>query len=166
MDPSIAQLRKRHNKSSFNSTNEQLNYYLHRQVSQDVKRKISICFVLVDNLDTVLGYYTLSNTSVPLVDLPPQLVKKLPPSYTQIPATLLGRLAVDQSISGQGWGAHLLIDALRKSLEVSLAQIGSLAVIVDPIDNLATSFYEKYGFIHLPDSAKMFLPMETIAKLI
>jgi len=62
--------------------------------------------------------------------------------------------------------AHLLIDALRKSLEVSLAQIGSLAVIVDPIDSLAKSFYEKYRFIYLPDSAKMFLPMETIAKLI
>jgi hypothetical protein len=40
-----------------------------------------------------------------------------------------------------------------------------MAVIVDPIDNNAISFYKKYGFIELPDSGKMFLPMTTISKL-
>ena len=40
-----------------------------------------------------------------------------------------------------------------------------MAVVVDPIDESAKNFYKKYGFIMLPDSEKMFLPMETIATL-
>jgi len=40
-----------------------------------------------------------------------------------------------------------------------------MAVIVDLIDHLAFSFYEKYGFIELEDSSKMFLPMNVIKKL-
>src|SRR5665647_879390 len=45
------------------------------------------------------------------------------------------------------------------------ATIGSLAVVVDPIDQESKNFYLKYGFILLPDSHKMFLPMKTIGYL-
>jgi hypothetical protein len=40
-----------------------------------------------------------------------------------------------------------------------------MAVVVDPIDEDAVRFYQKYGFILLPDSGKMFLPMNIIARL-
>jgi hypothetical protein len=43
--------------------------------------------------------------------------------------------------------------------------IGSFAVVVDPLDEDAKSFYNKYGFIELFDSKKMFLPMNTIKQL-
>jgi hypothetical protein len=43
--------------------------------------------------------------------------------------------------------------------------VGSMAVIVDPLDEAAVKFYTKYEFILLPDSGKMFLPMTTIAEL-
>ena len=43
--------------------------------------------------------------------------------------------------------------------------IGSIAVVVDPINKIAISFYKKYGFINLPDSKRMFLPMQTIKQL-
>jgi hypothetical protein len=42
---------------------------------------------------------------------------------------------------------------------------GSFAVVVDPLDEEAEGFYTKYGFIQLPDSGKMFLPMKTIEVL-
>jgi len=58
----------------------------------------------------------------------------------------------------------LLIDALKRSYEASKI-IGSMAVIVDSIDDKAQRFYEKYGFIILPDSEKMFLAMKTIEQL-
>ena len=38
-----------------------------------------------------------------------------------------------------------------------------MAIIVDPIDEDAVTFYKKYGFILLPDSGKMFIPIETVA---
>jgi len=53
---------------------------------------------------------------------------------------------------------------LKRSYDASL-KIGSFAVVVDPIDHYAEFFYYKFGFIKLPDSGKMFLPMNTIAQL-
>ena len=40
-----------------------------------------------------------------------------------------------------------------------------MAVIVDPIDQEAIDFFSKFGFILLPVSGRMFLPMATIAQL-
>lgn len=51
-----------------------------------------------------------------------------------------------------------------RSYEVSKS-IGSFAVVVDPIDEDTIRFYDKYGFIKLADSGKMFLPMNTIKTL-
>ncbi len=39
---------------------------------------------------------------------------------------------------------------------------GVLAVIVDPFDENAISFYKKYGFILIPSNNKMFIPIKTI----
>lgn len=158
-------LAKFHKKSSFSSGKEMLDSYIHYQATQDVKRKLSACFVHTDdNTDIIKGYYTLSNNSIPLNQVPEDIRKKLPASYKSVPTTLLGRLAVDNNFQGQGLGKFLLIDALKKSFDLS-KQIGSMAVIVDPLDKEAESFYEKYGFIKLPDSGKMFLPMKTIKQL-
>ena len=77
---------------------------------------------------------------------------------------LLGRIAIDKSMQGKGFGEILLFDALKKCLDLS-NQLGILAVIVDPIDNKAISFYKAYGFIELPTSDKMFLPIKTIEQL-
>ena len=76
----------------------------------------------------------------------------------------MGRLAVDSKYKGQGLDKLLLIDALKRSYEISHT-IDSMAVIVDPLDEEAENFYFKYGFIKLPDSVKMVLAMGTIATL-
>jgi hypothetical protein len=57
-------------------------------------------FVLVLPDGAIAGYYTLSSTSVQLAELPEQPVRKLP-RYPLVPATLLGRLAVDRWIGGK-----------------------------------------------------------------
>jgi GNAT superfamily N-acetyltransferase len=77
----------------------------------------------------------------------------------------LGRLAVDQKYQGHGIGKILLIDALKRSHEASLKSVGSMAVIVDVLDSEAEKFYQKFGFIRLPASAKMFLSMKTVGRL-
>ncbi|MCH7525641.1 MAG: GNAT family N-acetyltransferase, partial [Bacteroidetes bacterium] len=121
---------------------------------------------VLNDSDTNLikGYYTLANNSISQELIPNKFQKKLPKSYTSIPTTLLGRLAVDNRFQGKGVGKILLIDALKRSYEISKS-IGSFAVIVDPLDKDAENFYNKYGFIVLPDSGKMFLPMNTIKAL-
>ncbi|HEY5509842.1 MAG TPA: GNAT family N-acetyltransferase [Prolixibacteraceae bacterium] len=151
--------------SDFNCGKFILDTYLKTQASQDVKRKLSACFVSVDHVSGLIqGYYTLSNNSIPLKLIPEIYRNKLPPSYSSIPATLLGRLAVDVRFKGIGIGRMLLIDALSRSYEISKS-VSSFAVVVDPLDEEAERFYTKYGFILLPDSCKMFLPMKTVGKL-
>jgi len=158
-------LNSTHKKSDFSCGKEMLDVYIHKQANQDIKRKLSTCFVINEKeTNLIKGYYTLSNNSIPLKLVPNQIRKKLPRSYQSIPTTLLGRLAIDNKFQGQGIGKLILVDALKRSYEISKT-IGSFAVIVDPIDQDAENFYEKYGFIKLPDSGKMFLPMKTISQL-
>ena len=160
----IEKLENIHIKEDFSCGYDLLDNYLKRQVNQDIKRKLSSCTVFVDEQNIVKGYYTLSANSIRRQELPEELIKKLPPSYSDLPVILLGRIAIDKSIQGNGFGEILLYNALKKCLDLS-NQLGILAVIVDPIDDKAISFYKSYGFIELPTSDKMFLSMKTIEKL-
>ncbi len=154
-----------HKKANFTCGIPLLDNYLHTQAKQDVKRKLAACFILADADNRVKGYYTLSSAVIPRAILPENIIKKLPPSYMDLPATLMGRLAIDQGYKRQGLGALLLIDALKRSFDTSVSSVGSMAIIVDPIDQGAVNFYTKYGFTLLPDSGKMFITMETVALL-
>lgn len=161
----IELLSKNHNREGFDCGKELLNNYLKTQAGQDIKRKLSAFFVLlVKETNDIQGYYTLSNKRIPLSSFPEQIQKKLPKSYNSIPTTLLGRLAIDSKYQGKGIGKVLLIDALKRSYETS-QEIGSFAVVVDPIDNEAEKFYKKYDFIKLPDSEKMFIATKTLQEL-
>jgi ribosomal protein S18 acetylase RimI-like enzyme len=153
-----------HKKGAFNCGKPMLDTYLHSQAKQDVKRKLSACFILADDDNNVKGYYTLSSAVISRDLLPEDIRKRLPPAYNDLPTTLLGRLAVDSNYQGQKLGEFLLMDALKRSLAVS-QKVGSMAVIVDPIDEGAVNFYKKFDFTSLPDSGKMFLPMVSVAEI-
>lgn len=162
MELLIEILEKKHDRSNFECGHPSLDNYIKAQASQDVKRDISVCYVLNDvEKNSVAGYYTLSSNSIPLAELPEELAKKLPKSYKDIPTALLGRLAVSEAYKGKRLGELLLLDALNRCADLS-DSIGTLAVVVDPIDEKAISFYEAYGFINLPDSERMFIPIKTI----
>ena len=166
MELKTVELKPSHKKVHFNCGQPLLDDYLKKQASQDMKRQLSACFVIIDQRkkDVIRGYYTLSNTSIPLDYLPDNLKSKLPKSYKSIPATLLGRLARDKEVSKQGMGEFLLMDALFRSY-IATENLGSYAVIVDPIDEKAIKFYLDYGFTLLPSSKKMFLSMKQIKLL-
>ena len=157
-------LSSKHHKAVFSCGKDVLDNYLHTQAKQDVKRKITACFVLTEDDNNIKGYYTLSSASLNRDELPPTILKKLPPAYQHLPTTLLGRLAIDIKYKGKGLGALLLMDALKRSYQNSL-QIASMAVIVDPLDDGAKQFYKHYGFIELPTSGKMFIPMVQLETL-
>ena len=94
---------------------------------------------------------------------PEEIRKKKPAPYTNLPSTLLGKLAVDTRFRRKGLGELLLMDALQRCYVLS-EQIGSMAVIVDPLDDEAAAFYKHYGFIAL-ESGRMFLSTKTVAAL-
>ena len=166
MEIKVQQLKKIHDRANFSCGIVALNNYIQQQASQDVKRNIARVYVLtLENKETVIGYYSLSACSILLDKLPEEYSKKLP-RYPTIPVTLLGRIAIDERFHGQGYGEHLLIDALRVTYEMNL-NIASYAVVVDALDNQAKKFYQHYGFQLLQHSKRrLFLPMKTIRKII
>jgi len=98
----IEVLEKKHERTQFDCGIESLNRYLKENARQEQQRRSAAVFVLVhEGEQRVLGYYTLSQCSLLLSDLPNRLHKKLP-RYPQVPASLLGRLAVDQTCRGLG----------------------------------------------------------------
>lgn len=154
-----------HLKKSFVCESESLTKYLHEQASQDMRKKLAVCFVCCNGTKEVLGYYTLSSASLGNHQIPDSYKRKLPQNY-QAPVILLGRLARHIATKGQGMGELLLLDALFRALELSNKSIGAMAVLVDPIDANAAQFYAAYGFEKLPESNSMVLSMKTIAKLL
>lgn len=162
----IEVLARRHERSGFACGTEGLDSYLHQQARQDADKHVAAPFVLFEPpaLD-VLGYYTLSASIVDVADVAADLAKKLP-RYPQLPVTLVGRLAVDVRLKGQGAGAFLLMDALQRSLTHS-QQIAAMAVVVDAKDETAVSFYRHFDFLPLQRNARrMYLPMKMVAALL
>lgn len=151
-----------HDRKAFSSGNADLDRYLHSQAGQDLRRNIAAPFVLAEGNGTIIGYYTLSATSVTMAELPESVTARLP-RYPRLPATLIGRLAIGNRFQGQGYGRFLLADALFRA---SRSDIASFTVIVDAIDDAARTFYLREGFIELPDHPmRLFLPMSTIRSL-
>ena len=160
----VEPLGKAHDRAAFSCGSEALDNYLKTQASQDVAKRFAACFVLTPDGKTVAGFYTLSQYSVDLVKLPEEIVKKLP-KYPEVPATLVGRLAISERFRGQRLGEFLLLDALFRCLQQS-KQVASAAVVVDAKDEAAKRFYEHFGFLSLPETPKrLFLPMKTIERL-
>lgn len=153
----------RHDRDRFRSGVEALDRYLHKQAGQDARRRVAAPFVLIlPPSPGVAGYYTLSSASVRMDDLPRTLAKRLP-RYPVLPATLLGRLAVDERHRGAGLGTLLLMDALHRALR---SEVASMAVLVEAKDEGAVAFYRHHDFQSLPEqSRKLFLPMAEIAAL-
>ena len=160
----IEPLGPKHDRAAFSCGVEILDAYLHKQAGQDLKKRAAVPFVITPDGTTIVGYYTLSQYSVQLDDIPVEVAKKLP-TYPMVPATLLGRLAVSSAFRGQGDGATLLMDALHRTLQHSLG-VASAGIIVDAKDAAALAFYKKYGFLELPRiERRLFLPMGTVEEL-
>ena len=79
-----------HEKRKFSCGKLMLDNYIQKQAKQDIKAKVSACFIYSEDEKEVKGYYTLSNGSIPNSQLPESFKKKLP-RYQDLPVTLLGR---------------------------------------------------------------------------
>jgi ribosomal protein S18 acetylase RimI-like enzyme len=154
---------KRHLRDDFSCGIESLDAYLRSRARQDKEKHAAAVFVMAEG-PAVIAYYTLSAYAIHPGELPEELVRKLP-RYPSLPATLIGRLAVDLRYQRQGVGEELLMDALKRALG-STSQVASLAVVVEAENERAAKWYSGYGFLRFPDHPdKLFLPMKTIQKL-
>jgi GNAT superfamily N-acetyltransferase len=162
----VEQLGNQHRaaKKTFSCGVPTLDAYLQERASQDMRRGVSVAYVLWDiHVETLAGYHTLSTGSVEPTDLPGEMAGRLP-RYDAIPVMLLGRLALsaDDSYRGQGLGGALLVDALRRARHLS-RDIGAVGVIVDAKDEQVRGFYEKHDFRRFPTQPfRLIIAMGTI----
>jgi GNAT superfamily N-acetyltransferase len=160
----IRPLEKSHDKASFDCGSPALDRWLRELAGQYQRRDLARTYVAVRPGDTkVFGFYAVSNHQVSYEALPADQAKGLP--TVDIPVVLLGRLAVDRSVQGQGLGELLLIDALCRANHVA-DHIGVRAIEVHAIDDAARAFYRKYGFTALRDDPHhLFLPIHVVRQL-
>lgn len=152
-----------HNRKAFSCGVAVLDRYLHELVTQDIRRRVSNCFVACEEAETIAACYTFAAASFPLSDLPPEQTKRLP-RYGVLPAGLIGRLAVDQRFRGRRLGSALIIDAARRAAGADPA---IFALVVDAKDEAAVAFYEHLEFrrfVSRPMS--LYLPIATALKAI
>lgn len=161
----IEALAESHEREGFCCGVEQLDSYLHRYAGQHARKDVGRTFVAVRaGANQVAGFYTLSASSVAFRNLPDKLSRKLP--RYPLPAALIGKLAVDQSVRGQGLGEILLFDALKRVAGIS-EQMAMFAVEVHAVDGSARTFYAQYGFQpFIDDDCHLFLPLESIRALL
>ena len=159
LDLRVAVLGDTHDRRGFTCGVESLDRHFKTQAGQDVRRKANAVFVLSRDAepDHVLGYCTLCAMAVSQGEVP-EAARNHVPRYPLVSCTLIGRLAVAKDQQGQRLGSVLLADALQRSFE-SADTVGSSMVIVDALDEAAAGFYAAHGFVRLPDSLRLVMPM-------
>lgn len=108
----------------------------------------------------MVAYFCISAGAVERAAAPGKVRRNAPDT---IPVSIIGRLAVSRDYGGQGLGADILADALRR-IAIASQSIGIGAVLVHAKDNSAKHFYLRCAeFVEYPaDSRTLFLPIETV----
>jgi ribosomal protein S18 acetylase RimI-like enzyme len=154
----IEALAATHDRRGFFSGVEPLDRYLRELANQDIKRRVSNCFVARDGAGAIAAYYTFAATSLPMTELSADVAKRLP-RYPLLPAGLIGRLAVDTRFRGRHLGGALIMDAAMRAARCDPA---IFALIVDAKDDNAVRFYQHYQFQRFTSRPQsLFLPLVT-----
>jgi len=165
----IRALRESDERSAFRSGDPDLDRFLTKYAGQNqFRHHIGATYVAVEG-DSVAGYVTVAPGHVEIEHLPSAQQKKLP--RYPLPVLRLARLAVDQSVRGQGLGGQLLLFVLRLALRMA-EEFGCIGVVVDAKPG-AVTFYRQFGFLALealegqsparPLATPMFLSVSEIA---
>lgn len=170
MKVEVRQLRTDDDRLSFSSGDAELDRFFHKFASQNqFQLHIGTTYVAVHERE-ILGFVTLSSTSITIEHLPRSARKRLP--RYPLPALRLARLAIAQKSQGQGIGKQLMRATFQIAHEIA-DRTGCVAVVVDAKAN-AVSFYEQFGFEPLdvvsgelgdrPSPLPMFLALGSIPR--
>ena len=119
-------------------------------------------WVVVDGDEAVIGYYASAAGSLIRQKATPRALRNQP---EEIPAILLGRLAVHREHQGATLGPALLKHFIAKSLDVSEI-IGVRLLLVHAIDEEARDFYLHFDFEASPvDNMTLMLLLSDVEAL-
>ena len=155
-------IEKRHDRAGFDCGDGDLNGFLQLHARKSHEKGGAKTFLAIDDTDNtkILGFYSLSPASI-AYERTPEIVKRGLARY-EVPVFRLGRLAVDQSVQGEGLGGQLLLAAGRRGLYVA-AEAGGVALLIDAKNERVANWYASYGAVPLLDAPlSLLLPFKTI----
>jgi len=158
---------KEYELEEFDCGEASLNTFLNHHLKRQHNGKFLRAYVLRTKTaeQRVLGYYTLSGGSFEKEQLPMKSQQNRVP-YRNVPSIILGRLAIDKSLQGKGYGELLVVHALSIVHKASQA-VGIHGVFVDALNENAHTFYVKLGFIPLvgENARSLFFPTKSIEQM-
>jgi predicted N-acetyltransferase YhbS len=151
-------LTAQHGVGSFRSNVETLDQWLKQRALKNQVSGASRTFVACDG-NRVVAYYALASGAIAVDEVTGRFRRNMP---DPIPAVVLGRLAVDQSLQGKGVGRALVKDAGYRVLRAA-STIGIRGILVHALSDQAKGFYERVGFD--PSPLDPMILMVTLADL-
>lgn len=151
-------LSKQHNRKSFDCGHPAINSYFWQMANQHAQKGISRTHLLTDDNSAILGFYTLSNTSIDNIG------KVLNGYPERVPAILIGRIGVDVKSQGKGISKLLLSHAINKAKLLSL-DTGIAFIIINAKDEQLAKYYANFGFHcmdKINDDLTLFLAIKDI----
>ncbi len=136
----------------FDCGEAELNSYLTDLALLFQRRRFGVTVTFFEKSDPdkkVIGFYTLCPACIQQDSLPEKLLTG--PKPNPIPAFRICRLAVDKCFQGKGIGQIIFVHALKKCLDQA-SQIGGSVIVIDAKDEKAKTFYERFGFISIPNN--------------
>ncbi|WOJ30432.1 GNAT family N-acetyltransferase [Citrobacter koseri] len=145
-------LHARHVLSAFRCGVDSMDNWLKQRAMKNQLTGASRTFVCCDGLK-VLAYYSLASSAVMVNAAPGRFRRNMP---DPIPVVVLGRLAVDKSLHGQGAGRGLVRDAGLRVIQVA-ETIGIRGMLVHALSDEAREFYLRVGFDPSPIDPMMLM---------
>jgi predicted N-acetyltransferase YhbS len=134
-----------HDTESFACGMESLDRWLKQRTLKNQATGASRTFVLCEGR-RVLAYYALASSAVAAGEATGRVKRNMP---DPVPVVVLGRLAIDQSLQGQGMNRALIRDACLRVIAAADA-IGIRAMVVHALSEDARAFHERIGFDSSP----------------
>jgi GNAT superfamily N-acetyltransferase len=148
----------RHELAQFSCGNSTLDAWLREHALRAHQAGVSRTTVWAAEEDpTVVAYHAIAPTQLARIDLPS---RSLSAGFSLVPGFLIGRLALDQSLHGQGLGSQLLLDALERIVDAA-DLVGGRLVAVDAIDADAQRYYIHHGFTPIEGSSRLIMKITT-----
>lgn len=160
MDFVCEALADRHDSSAFDSGQATLDEWLRNSARDSDGRNLTRTYVWHAGDHLVVGYYTLMPFFIQRATLARKQARGLP---DRIPGYLIARLALDRRLHSHRLGTQLLASALSR-VAVGARDLGGRFVVVDAIDDTASSFYRHHGFEPVPGQPnRLILPTRALA---
>lgn len=136
------QLTTQHDSSNFNSGEPDIDSWLRDSALRASSRDYSRTYIWHCGDNHVVAFFSLSAYAITLDELSKKQARG---EQKVIPALLLGKFALDESIQGQGFSQILIVDAMTEAVKASRIAAARY-LVVDALTPDLVGLYEKFGF--------------------